>query len=761
MKTLFPYQNDARDESVKAVKQQLPAALIVMATGLGKTVVASSFVRWWTRTKKSQILFLVHLWEAVDQAEKEFAEMLPQAKFQFLIGSERLDRSAQVVFSTFQTMRNQYRSIPRDTFGLIVVDECHRSKADTYEPIVEYFHPEFKLAMTATEERMDGRDVRELFGDPVYEYPLALALANHNLADVEYRVLVDNISQATLRHIEKLLGRGEGMVTRTMIDRKVFLAERLHLIARTIKREQKTRVKTIIFCNSRRHASAVKDHFPEAKTYFSGLPKEVLKERLRAFKSGTVPTLIVVNKLNEAIDVPDADLIVFLRTTESKTIWLQQLGRGLRKNHGKKDVLVLDFAANCDRVRIVGQLAGDVRKYLGISGESTEIHQTGLTFNFESEARNIFELLERVENLPQAGKDGTFRHGGDVWGTVSALSAILKIADPAIASRISSHQIKEMSGKDRNGRIGKFYPISKVRAAFGKMLELPRTEGAGMLVIDGETWGMAHTLANYLGLSAPTIERHKATYRKREVFATNGIAVFYALSDVRKACADLLRIPKAGRNGTFKLRGETWGTAPTIGKILRLSEWLVRRHTPARLTIKAKDVQGKLCPFYPLSKVKRFCAHFNKMPRARKDGIYIKDGHKWATLKTMVRLFGITWRSIKNRVSSCRRMKGKDFYGQPVELYLISEAEKACSDLLKPLPQAGRNGTFKYRGEVWGSTYALGRILGVSSPTVRSRESSCRTMEGKNPSGGVSKFYALADVRKACKKVQRWKGKRK
>ena len=700
----------------------------------------------------------------MDQAEKEFAEMLgTKAKLQLLVGDEKLDRSAEVVLSTFQTMRNRYRDMPPDTFGLIVVDECHRSKADTYEPIVEYFRPEFKFAMTATEERMDGRDVRELFGDPVYEYPLALALANRNLADVEYRVLVDNISQATLRHIEKLLGRGKGKVTRAMIDRKVFLAERLNVIARTVKREQKTRVKTIIFCNSRRHANAVRDHFPDAQTFFSGLPKDVLKERLRAFKTGTVLTLIVVNKLNEAIDVPDADLIVFLRTTESKTIWLQQLGRGLRKNHGKKDVLVLDFAANCDRVRIVGQLAGEVHKYLGISGESSEIHQSGLTFDFETEARNIFELLERVENLPQAGKDGTFRYGGDLWSTISAFAAILKLSDPTIASRISSCGIQAMSGKDSTGRIGKFYPHSKVREAFGVMLELPRTNGAGIVTIDGESWGMAHTLASYLGISAPTIEQRADQVRTRKALSKRGIAVLYALSDVRKVCAGLLKKShKAGRSGTFKLRGETWGTANAIGEILGLSEWLVKKHTPAHHTMKAKDFQGHIRPFYPLSEVKKSCAAFTKkMPQAGKDGTFTRDGQRWATIQTMTRLLGITWRAIKIRTASCRRIKGKDHYGQPVEFYSISEVKKACADLLKPLPQAGKSGTFKLDGEVWATSYALAKMLGTYPAAITSLAASCRVKEGKNSSGVPCPFFSVTDMRKAWKKVQRRKSRRK
>lgn len=757
MKVLFPYQKDARGAIAEAIRQRLPAALVVMATGLGKTVVASSFVKWWVNKKKSQILFLVHLWEAVGQAEKEFREMLGfNAKFQFLAGNERLDKDAQVVFSTFQTMRNRYRSMPRHSFGLIVVDECHRSKANTYEPIVEYFRPEFKLAMTATEERMDGRDVRELFGDPVYEYPLTKALVNHNLADVEYRVLIDNISQASLRHIGKLIGNSDDKITRAMIDRSVFLAERTDLIAKTIKKEQKTRCKTIIFCNSRRHAVEVSKHFPEARTYFTGISSAVLEQRLEDFRAGDISTLIVVNKLNEAVDIPDADLMVFLRMTESKTIWLQQLGRGLRKNEGKHNVLVLDFVANCDRIRIVGQLASQVSKCLGDSRESSEIHQSGLIFNFATEARNIMELLERVENLPQAGPDGTFKVNGEVWGTIPALCAILKIGTDLVRRYIEKHHVHSMDGKASTGTPCTFYPLSKIQATFGKRLKLPRAEEDLFLKVEGELWGMSHKIAKHLGLSAPTIEKRGDSCRKRYGITNGRIATFYALSDVEKACADLLKeMPRANKYGIFKLRGETWGTSKAIGRILGVSEPIVRRKTPARFARKGKTVDGNVRPFYPLSKAKKACvALIKKMPRARKDGTFIKDGQKWATLNVLIRYFGLGWRTIKMRISSCRRIRGKDPGGTISDFYSLSEAKKACADLLK-LPHANKKGIIKIRGEVWGLVTALARILGLSQPTIESRTSSCRVIEGRSFHGIRCNFYPLSDMRKACKNIQR------
>lgn len=399
MKTLFLYQDPAYRALVESVGKR-PNALLIMATGCGKTVVAAAFVRWWLKRKRRPILFLVHLWEAIDQAVAEFRDALgDDVNIQVLDGAQRIDPKAKIVLSTFQTMRGRYTKIPKDTFGMVVVDECHRSKADTYEPIVEHFTPVLRFGMTATEERMDGRDIGELFGDPVYEYPLYRALAENAIASVEYRVLVDNISQTALRRIEEKLGAGDRSITRAMIDREVFLAERLDVIAETIRQEQKKRGQTIIFCNSRRHANAVAAHFPGAVPLYSGLPQGVLQDRFRDFKAGTIKTLIVVDKFNEAIDVPCADLIVFLRATESKTIWLQQLGRGLRKAQGKDNVLVLDFVANCDRVRIVGQLASAVRGHLGIIVSGLpEIHRTGLDFVFETQVRDILDVLERLEH---------------------------------------------------------------------------------------------------------------------------------------------------------------------------------------------------------------------------------------------------------------------------------------------------------------------------------------------------------------------------
>jgi superfamily II DNA or RNA helicase len=760
VKTLFPYQNEAKDAVIKAVQQRLPSALIVMATGLGKTVVASSFVEWWDRTQKTQILFLVHLWEAVDQAKVEFAEMLgPEAIFQVLTGKNQLDRNAHVVFSTFQTIRNRYQDMPRNAFGLIIIDECHRSKADTYEPIVEYFRPQFKYAMTATDERMDGRDVRELFGEPVYEYPLAQALANHNLSDVEYRVLVDNISQETLRHIQKLVVEQNRRVTRAMIDRKVFLSERLNVIAQTIKKEQKTRHKTIIFCNSRKHAALVSGYFPDARTYYSGLKKSLLVERLESFKKSATGTLIVVNKLNEAVDIPDADLIVFLRMTESKTVWLQQLGRGLRKKRGKKDVLVLDFVANCDRIRIVGQLASSVKSYLGLSDESSEIHKTGLKFNFETEARDIMEMLKRIETLPRASKDGTFQYRNQTWATIGAFRNMYDLTWKGVKRKVMQANLETIQGHDPVGTVRDFYPLAQLKKAFARELALPHLSEGQTIKLEGEQWGMIHKLAAEYGISVQAILVRSDSIRTKEAISRGKVVALYSVKDFERACSDLIaEIPQAGKDGLFVFKGQKWGNSKSLGKLLGLSSQTILKYVPQSFAMRAKDYGGNLRDFYLLTEARKACAALTKqMPKADDNGVFIYEGEEWATVGGMIKIIGVSERALRTRIKGCVKMKGKSRTNGILDFYKISEVKEVCQDLLQDLPKADKDGFFNYDGEVWASSYALSRMFDINptSLKVHLASTSCRSMEGKSAIGTITDYFSKKDATKAVKSYKR------
>lgn len=405
MKSLRPYQVEALDavlSRIKKVEERLMVAraviriLIAMATGLGKTVLVAQLTRWWCERQLGRVLFLMHMTDALIQARKEFEEALHGLGVTtgLLIGDTKENLGADVLFATFQSMGGRLEEISPDEFRLVIVDEAHHGHAESYRNVIGHFEPDVLYGMTATPDRMDKQDIRDIFGPEVYKFTLAQALADGRwLARVDYRVMVDNIAKGEIQKFLKRINSGDRGVTRREVDRTVFLREKLDAIALVIKEEQQGEKQTIIFCRSIGHVRQVQRRFPEAKSYHSGLPPDVLNARLEAFRSGELRTILVVDKFNEAIDIPDAELIVFLRATDSKTVWIQQLGRGLRRSNGKDKVVVLDFVANCRRLMDVQQFGWEIKTYAG--RDTTEI-ETGWRVSFSAEAVDIIELLGRL-----------------------------------------------------------------------------------------------------------------------------------------------------------------------------------------------------------------------------------------------------------------------------------------------------------------------------------------------------------------------------
>jgi len=195
MKILRPYQHEALDISCQHYHDGNKRALVVMASGLGKSVFAAALVNKWFEGHTGRILFLVDTIDILKQVNGEFREAL-DPKYSTCIVSSHLegDPCAEVVLSTFQTMQNMCVDLPKDEFSLIIVDEAHHGHAVTYRPTIEYFEPLFSIGMTATPDRMDGKDIREIFGEEIYSYPLSEALVDDWLAEVDYRLMTDNLS---------------------------------------------------------------------------------------------------------------------------------------------------------------------------------------------------------------------------------------------------------------------------------------------------------------------------------------------------------------------------------------------------------------------------------------------------------------------------------------------------------------------------------------------------------------------------------------
>lgn len=331
-------------------------ALIHMATGLGKTtVVAADARRYLHENPGSRVLFLCHQNQILQQARERFESVLGTDDYTFgdFTGVSKDMHEVTCLFASFQTMKDWREYFGPDEFDYIVVDESHHAKAETYEPTLKYFNPKFLLGLTATPDRQDLKEIREIFGHEKYSKNLAEALADGLLAKPDYRVILDDIQQDILKGV---LEREN--VSLAEINRTIFIPKRDEEIVRIIleRTADLARPKSIVFCPSIDHARRIADLLPNSTTFHSGMKKYERDEALEAFKSDLIDSLVSVDMFNEGMDIPDANSIIFLRSTQSETIFLQQLGRGLRKLPDKDSVLVLDFVANCDRLIMVEKL---------------------------------------------------------------------------------------------------------------------------------------------------------------------------------------------------------------------------------------------------------------------------------------------------------------------------------------------------------------------------------------------------------------------
>jgi len=406
MITLFDYQQKALNLLIEAFRTKI-VALVVMATGLGKTIVAA----FWAKSelkKKRRGLFLCHENGILEQAMGEFRKVIGNtAVFAPFFGVDK-DKDfnadkADMVFASFQSYADWKIVFPEDWFDFIIVDESHHGQAPTFKEVIQYFKPKKLLGITATPDRMDLKDIREIFGEEVVNYTLEEAIAKGWLTQVEYHILNDNLSHWKLKKIIKgILEEGQ-RVSVKQINESIFIKKRDEEIARTIQAYAGSSKKAIIFCEKIEHAENFQSHLPGSLTYHSkvkGGGKEN-RRRLNAFRGGSLQYILAVDKFNEGIDVPDAELIVFLRCTDSKTIFYQQLGRGLRKIFSKEKVIVLDFVANCQRVAVIEEMAHRIKEFAGnnfiLNKDVLRVSGDNFDFIFNDKVLDILKVIQAIK----------------------------------------------------------------------------------------------------------------------------------------------------------------------------------------------------------------------------------------------------------------------------------------------------------------------------------------------------------------------------
>jgi superfamily II DNA or RNA helicase/diadenosine tetraphosphate (Ap4A) HIT family hydrolase len=385
-------------------------ALVAVATGLGKTWLAAFDVLAVGKSlnRAPRVLIIAHRAEILIQAEATVRTAMQsewkEARVTWYIGANS-DMSGDLVVASIQklTRPEGLVELDRQRFDYVVIDEVHHAQAPSYRRVMARLNATFTLGLTATPERTDGVDVASLFDDVLaWQATVGDGIAEGSLVPFHYLGLKDGVN------FEQIPWRN-GRFDPTALEEKLENSERMERLWTAWQADPEAR--TLVFCCSRRHALYARDWLQRrqvrAAAVFSGSGGDPRSDSLNDFIDGKIQALCVVDLFNEGLDIPDVDRVVMLRPTESKVIFLQQLGRGLRASDNKLRLKVIDFVGN-HRVfasRLTHMLSlnnksatwSDLKKFL--NGGTPDLPE-GCLLDLEVEAKEL--MLQLVPNTGSA-----------------------------------------------------------------------------------------------------------------------------------------------------------------------------------------------------------------------------------------------------------------------------------------------------------------------------------------------------------------------
>lgn len=381
----------------RIVEEGEKRGLLISATGTGKTYASAFAMR---EMNYNRVLFLVHREQILKQAMVSYKKVMPDTVSMGLLSGNYKEIDSDYLFSTVQTMSRDYvlEKFDKDRFECIVIDETHKAGAESYHKIINYFNPKFLLGMTASPERTDGFDIYKLFDhNIVSEIRLQDALNDDLLCPFHYfgisdlevdgQPIDDNTDFRFLSNDERV---------NHIIEQAEYFGH------------AGDRVKGLVFCSRNDEARALSDEFNK-KGYqtvaLSGANTQEERERaIEDFETDDrgLDYIFTVDIFNEGVDIPAVNQIIMLRPTQSAIVFVQQLGRGLRKSEGKEYVVVLDFIGNYNNNFLIPiALSGDrtynkdtIRKYVR---EGSRVIPGCSTIHFdEITKKRIFESIDKM-----------------------------------------------------------------------------------------------------------------------------------------------------------------------------------------------------------------------------------------------------------------------------------------------------------------------------------------------------------------------------
>jgi len=350
--TLRDYQ-DSAVAALWADLQQRRRALLILATGLGKTVVGGEVIGRFLRENPGRdVLVVAHQKPLVNQLERALWRHLPKrVKTQVLSGDDKPTDLTGVTCATTASALNAVLRGWRP--GLVMVDETHHVGEDgQYDRLLDTLDDSWQFGVTATPWRGDKYDIETRFGVASFKLGIEDGMRRGFLAAVDYRLFVDNIDWDAVREAS------EHQYSIKELNSRLFLPQRDEAVIDALIEawDYTPSPRGIVFCQTIEHCERMETllrrlpQWRNAAALHTDMPKRERQQRLLDFRAGRIPVLTAVDILNEGVDVPDVNILAFARVTHSRRIFVQQLGRGLRLREGKDKVSALDFVSDIRRV---------------------------------------------------------------------------------------------------------------------------------------------------------------------------------------------------------------------------------------------------------------------------------------------------------------------------------------------------------------------------------------------------------------------------
>ncbi|MEO8398297.1 MAG: DEAD/DEAH box helicase family protein, partial [Ignavibacteriaceae bacterium] len=368
------------------------SGLVVLPTGVGKTRVAAFDSK---NCNAKNILYVAHTHEILQNAHQEFAHVYGNKNIFNSIRNMHSGSSTKVYLETIQTISRNLPKVKSSNYDYVIIDEFHHAAASSYRNLIDNIAPKFLLGLTATPFRGDRQDVIELCNSNIIvEYELRTGIDSGLLAPFHYYGLFDDVDYTNIRQFNY------GYSIKDLNKALIIESRDQAIISKW--NEYAENLPTLAFCCSVNHANRVAESFNQngitSGVYVGTTPLEQRNQLIEALRYGDVKVICVVDVMNEGIDIPFIECLLFLRPTESKRIFFQQLGRGLRKFPGKNKVVVLDFIGNFSNayriVDYIGLLPFEEPSYLDLrnirSSKDVLNVPLGCKVNFDGRVIDVF-----------------------------------------------------------------------------------------------------------------------------------------------------------------------------------------------------------------------------------------------------------------------------------------------------------------------------------------------------------------------------------